>query len=293
MKLSKRAFIRRLALGGSLLPGLVAIAGCAEAGTAGIAEVPEFQAEIVAEFEVANARQGVAVDRDYFYAVTNFAISKHDKASGELVASWEGAAEGDPLIHMDSLVALDGRLIASHSNYSIMPMTSSVEIWNSDDMTHVDTHSFGINRGSLTWLDWHNGQWWGGFANYDKIQKGQTEPYGTTNRTQVVRFDEDFVVLEAWTLPLEILDRMRPMSNSGGSWGADGYLYLTGHDHGELYVMEIPEFGSELHWVATVNVPTMEGQGIAWDRSTDEPILWAIYKKERKVLKIRMPEVSE
>jgi len=267
--------------------------GCALAGCAsGAAEVPEYQAEIVAGFDVANARQGIAVDRDHFYAVSNYAISKHDKSSGVLVASWEGSAEGDPLIHMDSLMELDGQLFASHSNYPHWPMTSSVEIWNADGMTHAGTHSFGINRGSLTWLDRHEGQWWGAFANYDKVQSGQTEPYGMTDRTQVVRFEENFEVSESWTLPPEILDRMRPMSNSGGSWGSDGFLYLTGHDHGEIYVMELPVAGSELHWAATVKVPVMEGQGIAWDRSAEGRVLWAIYKQDRRVLRISMPEIT-
>jgi len=171
-------------------------------------------------------------------------------------------------------------------------MTSSIEIWNAEDMSHIATHSFGVNRGSLTWLDRHEGVWWGAFANYDKVQSDQSSPYGHTDRTQVVRFDDDFVVVESWTLPKEILDRMRPMSNSGGSWGSDGLLYLTGHDHGELYVMEIPQAGSVLHWAATVEVPIMEGQGIAWDRTSDESIIWAIYKQDRRVLKVSMPEIT-
>ena len=255
-------------------------------------ERPELEAELLATYPAPNARQGVAVDGRYFYPVNNFSLSKRDRTSGELVAEWEGVAEGDPLTHMDSLMELDGRLYASHSNYPISPMTSSVEVWDADSMQHVATHSFGVNRGSLTWLDYYDGQWWGAFANYDKIQNGQTEPYGHTNNTQVVRFSDDFVVVEAWTIPLEILDRMRPMSNSGGSWGDDGLLYLTGHDHGELYVMQIPEAGSELVWFATVKVPVMEGQGIAWDRTTDERILWGIYKKERQVLKLRIPKID-
>ena len=192
-------------------------------------ERPELEAELLATYPAPNARQGVAVDGRYFYPVNNFSLSKRDKTSGELVAEWEGVAEGDPLTHMDSLMELDGRLYASHSNYPISPMTSSVEVWDADSMQHVATHSFGVNRGSLTWLDYYDGQWWGAFANYDKIQNGQTEPYGHTNNTQVVRFSDDFVVVEAWTIPLEILDRMRPMSNSGGSWGDDGLLYLIGY----------------------------------------------------------------
>ena len=31
------------------------------------------------------------------------------------------------------------------------------------------------------------------------------------------------------------------MSNSGGSWGPDGFLYLTGHDPAEIYKMRLPK----------------------------------------------------
>jgi len=251
-----------------------------------------YEAELLQTFDAANARQGVAVDADHFYAVNNFAIAKHDKTTGKVVAEWTGRAEGDPLIHMDSLVELDGRLYASHSNYPFTPMTSSVEIWDAATLEHVRTHSFGVYRGSLTWLDRHDGAWWAAFANYDKVQRGQTEPYGRTDNTQVVKLNDDFNVLESWTLPLAILDRMRPMSNSGGSWGPDDRLYLTGHDHGEIYVMQIPEAGSVLDWVATVAVPVLEGQGIAWDRSGPGRFLWGINKAERKVVKIKMPEIN-
>ena len=255
-------------------------------------EPPTYQAQLLEEFDAANARQGVAVDGGHFYAVNNFAISKHDKQSGSVVAEWSGRAEGDPLIHMDSLAEVDGRLYASHSNYPGWPMTSSVEVWDAATMQHVDTHSFGVYRGSMTWLDRHDGAWWAAFANYDKVQRGQSEPYGHTNNTQIVKFDDAFRELQSWVLPLAILDRMRPMSNSGGSWGPDGYLYLTGHDHGELYVMQVPSFGSTLLWVATVQVPVLEGQGIAWDRSVPGRVLWGINKAERKVVRIGVPEIE-
>ena len=254
---------------------------------------PVVEAEILQQFDAANARQGVAADSGHFYAVNNYAISKHDKQSGEIVAEWSGAAEGDPLIHLDSLVEVDGRLYASHSNYPGWPMTSSIEIWDAATMQHVDTHSFGVYRGSLTWLDRHDGAWWAAFANYDRVQRGQTSPYGLTNNTQVVKMDSDFRTLQSWTIPLAILDRMRPMSNSGGSWGPDGYLYLTGHDHGELYVMQIPAAGSVLDWVATVRVPVLEGQGIAWDRSERGRNLWGINKARRKVVRVRIPEIEK
>lgn len=257
------------------------------------AEPQVYRATLDASFDAENARQGVAVDQEHFYAVNNFALSMHDKATGKIVRSWSGEAEGVPLTHLDSLVEIEGKLYASHSNYPEWPMTSSVEVWESESLRHVETHSFGIARGSFTWVDRHAGSWWGAFANYDRVQEGQDEPYGRTARTQVVRMDDTFSIREAWTLPNEILQRMRPMSNSGGSWGPDGLLYLTGHDRPEVYVMCLPTAGSKLAWVATVEVPLIEGQGIAWDRTQAGRLLWGIRKRDRRVIRVIMPEIDD
>ena len=146
---------------------------------------------------------------------------------------------------MDSGAVVGSKLYAAHSNYDESPMESSIEVFDTKTMRHIGTHSFGIYRGSLTWLDRHDGAWWAGFANYDVVPDGESEPYGETDNTQVVKMDDDFQVVESWTIPKEILDRFKPMSNSGGSWGPDGRLWLTGHDLGEAYVMK-PRRGSEL-----------------------------------------------
>jgi len=79
------------------------------------------------------------------------------------------------------------------------------------------------------------------------------------------------------------------MSNSGGSWGPDGYLYITGHDLPEVYVMALPDAGSILKWVDTVSLPDIEGQGIAWDRSSEEPILYGILRPESQVIQMSVP----
>jgi hypothetical protein len=51
----------------------------------------------------------------------------------------------------------------------------------------------------------------------------------------MVKSTRDFRPAESWTFPKVQLDKFELMSNSGGSWGADGFLYLTGHDPAELY----------------------------------------------------------
>ncbi len=256
--------------------------------------VPEYTAVLLETFSAFDARQGVAVDQEHFYAVDSYGITKHSKATGQPIIQWDGVEEGHVIIHLDSGMILDDKLYASHSNYGNRPMTSSVEVWDAETLKHIETFSFGINRGSFTWLDRYDGFWWGAFANYDKVQNGDTEPYGETQNTQIVKMDDDYRILESWIIPDHILERMTPMSNSGGSWGSDGFLYLTGHDHGELYVMEIPEAGSILRHAATIVVPNaLQGQGIAWDRAENDRTLWGISKSKREVYKIKVPEIKE
>jgi hypothetical protein len=263
---------------------------CALAASSISAQPPEFDGKIVQRFDADNAYQAVAVGQGAFYAISNVRLTRHDKKTGRALQQWDdGSQLSSPLSHLDSGVVLDGKLYSAHSNYPGWPMTSTVEVWDMANMQHIESHSFGVMLGSFTWLDRHDGSWWGAFANYDIVQRGMTEPYGETRNTVMVQFDDDFEVLQSWSLPAEILRRMSPMSNSGGSWGSDGYLYLSGHDDPEIYVMALPENGSELDWLATVRLPGLNGQGIAWDRSSDENTLWAILRSTRQVLKIEMP----
>lgn len=228
---------------------------------------------------IPEANQGIAVDGEHYYAIANRTIGKYRKGSGELVARFASPKDG-PILHFDSGVVVDGRLYAAHSNYPDDPMTSSVEVFDVATMRHVDSHSFGILLGSFTWLDRRdNGEWWGTFANYNRVFGKSPLAYGNKYRTTVVRFGEGWQIAEAFVLPDELVDRFEDMSNSGGSWGPDGYLYLTGHDLGEAYAMLPPEVGSVMRWVDTVTLD-IRGQGIAWDRSAGEPTLYGIVRGE-------------
>lgn len=221
--------------------------------------------EQIGEFAVPEANQGVGVDDRYFYAVDNRAIAKYDKKTGKLVKKWEEKKDG-PIEHLDSAMLMDGKLYAAHSNYPKWPMTSSIEIFDAERMEHIGTHSFGIQLGSLTWLDWHDGHWWAGFANYDRLLGPNKTPYGQKVNTVTVKYTKDFMPVQMWTLPKVILDKFEDMSNSGGSWGPDGFLYLSGHDPAEVYKMRLPKAGSVLEYVESIPM-NIRGQGIAWDRS--------------------------
>lgn len=235
-------------------------------------------------FTAAEARQGVAVDGTYVYAIDNHSIGKYDKFTGVRVAGWE-ADEARPLLHLNSGLVRDGKLICTHSNYGSLPMTSSVEIWDTATLTHIESHSFGVLYGSLTWLDWHEGFWWACFAHYEG--KGG-EPGKGPEHTVVVKMDETWHALESWVLPPEIIALLRPHSASGGSWGPDGRLYITGHDRPELYAMELPQAGSVLRYVETIPFPN-EGQAIAFDRSGTE-LLYGIVRKTRTIVAAPLAE---
>ncbi len=235
--------------------------------------------EQFAEFAVPEANQGVGVDRDHFYAINNYVIGKYDKKSGKQVKRWQGD-KGGPILHLDSAMLMDGKLYAAHSNYPRWPMTSSLEIFDAQSLEHVGSHSFGIRWGSLTWADWHDGHWWMGFANYDRLLGPGKTPYGHKVNTVLIQFTKDFRPLQSWTLPKVILDKFEDMSNSGGSWGPDGYLYLTGHDPAELYRMRLPRAGSVLELVDIIPM-NIRGQGIAWDRS-ERGVIYGIIRATAK-----------
>ena len=107
-----------------------------------------------------------------------------------------------------------------------------------------------------------------------------------TEWTTLVKFDGQWKELQTWFFPKEVVERMSPMSNSGGSWGPDGYLYCTGHDRSEVYVMKIPDRGSVLELVETVSLPIL-GQGIAWDRS-HPGFIYGICRKDNQVVVSRL-----
>ena len=234
--------------------------------------------EEVRRFSAAEATQGVAVDADHFYAITNRRIGKYDKRSGERVGLWEGEPDG-PVIHLDSGIVLDGRLYCAHSNYPGVPMVSSIEIFDTETMDHVGSHSFGIFGGSATWVDWAEGYWWVAFGHY--AGRGGVPDQGPA-WTNLVQFDENWRRVAGYVYPSDVVERFETMSNSGGTWGTDGQLYATGHDKGEVFVLSLPTAGSVLELRETLPV-TAEGQGIAWDRG--EPgTLYSIIRSSREVV---------
>jgi len=233
-------------------------------------------------YSAPEARQAVAVDATCFYAIGNSSVAKYDKKSGVRLAGWE-CPEGKPLIHLNSGVVVDGKLYCAHSNYPAVPLTGSVEIWDTKTIGHIGTHSFGIYAGSTTWIDFYKGCWYVAFAHY---QNKGGEPNRDPSWTTLVKFDQAWNRLESWVFPPEVVKRFAGYSSSGGVIDDHGFLYCTGHDAPEVYVLQFPKGGSILELVEILEV-SFPGQGIALDRS-DPGILYSIFKARREVIVARI-----
>lgn len=225
------------------------------------------------------ANQGVAVDKNYYYAISNTKITKHKKTTDETVATWQADTKNkafEHFKHMNSGTVIDGKLYIAHSRYNIDPNDNTIEIWNveKDLLQHEKTIPMPRKHGSLTWIDKHpDGSWWMCFAVYGE---------GVNKNTKLVKYhykNTKFVEVKSWIFPKEVTGNWGDMSCSGGSWGADGFLYTTGHDHAKAFVLEIDKT-DKLKYVRTENNVGFYGQAIAWDRFSEKPILWGIVKRE-------------
>lgn len=228
-------------------------------------------------FSTREAVQGVAVGKDYFYTINSKGIGKYEKNTGRFIN--EKKDDSEKIIHLDGGIVVNDKIYCAHSNYPGIPMTSSIEIFSADDLSHTGSHSFGIKYGSCTWADLYDNSWWVCFAHYDQFKN---ELGKGTESTVLVRFDTNWNEKESWTLPANLIDELRPMSCSGGSWGPDGKLYVTGHDSAKVYILRLPEKGSILEYVSAAAIES-HGQGIAWDR-TETRSLYGIIRKDNSVV---------
>lgn len=266
--MSERRHASRLAC---LIAGLLAICVSARAD-------PPASYRIQRWYDAPAALQAVAVDAKHFYAIGNRRIEKHDRETGALLTHWMGPRDG-PIVHLNSGIVLDGVLYCAHSNYPSVPMVSSIERFDARTLEHLGSHDFGVFEGSATWVDRHDGHWWVAFANYDN--RGGTPGRGT-DQTVLVEFDDAWRPVARYRHPPALLELYRRRSNSGGAWGPDGLLYLTGHDDAAVYAVRVPEQGSVLELVSIIPAP-IEGQGIAFD-PLDPGRLWGIVRPRGRVI---------
>lgn len=241
----------------------------------------------LARWPVLEANQAAAVDAKHFYGIGNHAIVKHRRNTGARVAEWFGE-RGGPIVHFNSAYVDRKELILAHSNFPQLPMASSLEVFSAETLKPVRSTSFGIRLGSLTWATRRQGHWFACFANYND---SGTTPGFDQRWTQVAKYDDRWQMLESWLFPPQVIATWGASACSGGDFGPDGLLYVTGHDAPELYVLRLPRTGVTLEYITTIDIP-FEGQGWAWDRSRpDERTIFGISRRTQEVVSARIPAI--
>lgn len=232
------------------------------------------------------ARQGVATDGEFVFAIDNSDIGKYEIASGERVAGFKGEADSFP--HMNSCTVVEEALVCAASNYPHTPHRGRVEFFNASDLRHQRTVELPDNPGSLTVFDRHAGHWWAVFANYDATGGVPGQDH---TATQIARLSDGFTIEQSWTLPPTVLARIAPKSISGGVWGSDGLFYVSGHDKPEIYVLALPESGSVMRHVGTFATASF-GQAIALDPHSPQR-MWSIDRATKSMIASRLPSPGE
>jgi len=246
------------------------------------------EARLIRSYEAPEARQGAAVDRDHVYAIVNNVIGKYDKDSGALVARWM-SPRGGLIRHINSCFAEPRRLYCANSNFPENPMASSIEVFDTTTMRHLESHALGLlDEGSLTFFDRLGDNWIAGFAHYDgDIGNGiKGAAYAG-----IGVYDPQWRRVGGWMLPASVRERMAPHAASGGALGPDGYLYVLGHDLPEMYVLAKPVMGPVLLHIATINIDA-PGQAFAWDRTVSGRIVYAISRPAGEVRAFELPQVT-
>ena len=233
------------------------------------------------KISVPEAHQAVAVDATSFYAIGNRTIARYEKGTNNLLARWTAPA-GSAILHLNSGVVVDGRLHCANSNWPKMPRENSVETFDAETLRHIESKSFSETEGAINWIERHRGSWWIVFAFYGEAD---------VRCTKLLRYDDQWNPTGEWTFPEAVIQRFLPNSNSGGAFGPNGRLFVTGHDHAELYVLDVPAESGELKHIGTVAAP-ISGQGIAWDRS-DIGTLFGIVRRSQEVVSMRLSHTDE
>jgi hypothetical protein len=280
---TRRTLLQGAALAAPMAAAAVSAARAAIAPPALVA--PSLNATAIGRWSVPEANQAAAADRTHIYGIGNRTLVKLRKSDGARVAEWRGPPDG-PIIHFNAGFVDGRRLVLAHSNFPQLPMASSLETFDTATMRPIATKSFGIRLGSLTWAVRHRGFWWACFANYDDAG---TTPGFDQRWTHLGQFDDDWTMLQSWLFPARFIATWGDSSCSGGDWGDDGLLYVTGHDAPELHVLRLPRQGVALEHVAAIGVP-FEGQGWAWDRSVrGERVIHGIIRRTGEIVAARIP----
>ena len=167
----------------------------------------------------------MAVDKKWFYAISNTKISKCDKLTGKVVTEWVADRKKKTeahFKHLNSGTVVGKKLYCAHSRFPLARNDCTVEIFDigGNALNHEKTIRIPGKHGSLTWIDQSSdGSWWMCYAVYGK---------DSNKKTKLVKYryeDGTFIEGRSWFFPEAVVPNWGTMSSSGGSWGRESVYH--------------------------------------------------------------------
>lgn len=233
---------------------------------------------------VKDAYEGVAVGKDFFYAINTKSISKHKIDNGEHVKTV--VFTNHPRIkHLNSGVVLGNRLYVCNNPDDVLFSYNTIEVFdlNLEFQYYIEVTG---NTGSLIAIDYFDNRWWTCFSHYKDharytiiaemyFPRPDLSTAGQTNEKDLVRWH----IRNRYYFPNDIVNRSNAIS--GFSFGPDGLVYATGKDCNELFVLHLHR-SSPIMSLDRIIKLDIDGQAIDWDRKRKK--LYGIHRGLQKVI---------
>ena len=204
--------------------------------------------------QIYNVKDGnsVAVDRRYFYVISNNEIGKYEKKSGNRIIHKKLAFK-----HLSGGKIINGDLVVINNQSGHTAM-----IWiNPTDLSVIDIMETPFISGSLSWIDWAFDRWWICDAYSDE----------DIDKTMIYVYDPNWKLQGFWKLPKELLTSH---SIIGGTWFGD-QLYVSGHSKPEIYQLKLPLEKVRAELGETIQT-CFDGQGFVFEQESEIVYAWGI-----------------
>jgi len=249
-----------------------------------------YQAEHFTELQLVKtlpniSAQSIAVGEDVFYAIQPTHITQYSLTTGAVLHEVDLIGHTRIKSLQGGVVVRNRLYVTNHNPETLGSKQNTIEVFDAT-LKYIYHINVTGNTGKLTWVDYYDDKWWGGFAHDDAMVANtvMVEFYHPRPDLSSTPEDKDLVqwhIRNRWFLPAIVYENMRPYSNYGGSFGPDGKMYMTGNKSNKVYVLDFYRSTPMLS-LDHVKETELNGNGLTWHRG--KKILMVTNSDSGKVL---------
>jgi hypothetical protein len=211
---------------------------------------------------ISGNHNGVAVDKDHFYAINDTSISKHNIVTGDVITqtSFENHSR---IKHLNSGVVHADRIYVCNNPNDF----NTIEVFNTN-LEHKYTIDIAGNCGSLKAIDYYKSRWWGCFVHteHDGVNTIIAEMYSPSPDLHATDKIHKWTIRNRFHFPDDARKDMCSNNVSGFTFGPRGLVYATVDTTNSLYVMHMSYNTQTMTLDEIISLDGVDGKSIVWDR---------------------------